>query len=101
MANHYGTTVLPAGNAKLGDKALVEKHINFVYSRVFAALRNRVFYSLEDLNCAIRELLELLNNELIQGRDFSRRMRFESEEHSALSALPDYSGQSGQGIPGK
>lgn len=88
MANHYGTTVLPARSAKPGDKALVEKYINFVYSGVFAALRNKVFYGLEDLNRAIRELLELLNNELFQGRDFSRRMRFESDEHTALSPLP-------------
>lgn len=88
MANHYGTTVLPARSAKPRDKALVEKHISFVYSRIFAALRNRVFYSMEDLNRAIRELLEWLNNELFQGRDFSRRMRFESDERATLSPLP-------------
>jgi len=88
MANHYCTTVLPARSAKPRDKALVEKHVSFVYSRIFAPLRNKIFYSLVELNQAIKELLEMLNNEFFQGRDYSRRMRFESDERATLSPLP-------------
>jgi transposase len=88
MANHYGTTVLPTRSAKPRDKALVEKHVSFIYSRIFAPLRDRIFYSIEELNEAIRELLEKLNNEPFQGRDYSRRENFEGEERQTLSPLP-------------
>jgi len=88
MANHYGTAVLPTRSRKPRDKALVEKHVSFVYSRIFAPLRNRVFYSIEELNQAIWELLEKLNNEIFQGRDYSRHDRFEAEEKNTLSPLP-------------
>jgi len=88
MANHYGTAILPARSAKPRDKALVEKHVSFVYSRIFAPLRDRVFYSIEELNKAIHELLEKLNTETFQGRDYSRRERFEADERQTLLPLP-------------
>jgi transposase len=88
MANLYGTAVLPTRSAKPRDKALVEKHVSFVYSRIFAPLRDRIFYGIEELNEAIRELLEKLNNATFQGRDYSRREHFESEERQTLSPLP-------------
>jgi transposase len=88
MANHYGTAVLPTRSARPRDKALVEKHVSFVYSRIFAPLRDRIFYSIEELNEAIRELLEKLNNASFQGRDYSRRDHFKAQEQQTLSPLP-------------
>lgn len=88
MANYYGTAVLPARSRKPRDKALVEKHVSFVYSRIFAPLRERVFYSIEELNWAIGEQLEKLNNEPFQGRDYSRRQHFQEEEKKTLLPLP-------------
>lgn len=63
MTNYYWTTtLLPAHRAKPRDNTRVEKHISIiVYSCVIAALCNRVFYSLEDLNRAIRELFHQKN----------------------------------------
>jgi transposase len=88
MANHYGTAVLPTRSARPRDKALVEKHVSFVYSRIFAPLRDCIFYSIEELNEAIRELLEKLNNASFQGRDYSRRDHFKAQEQHTLSPLP-------------
>jgi transposase len=88
MANHYSIAILPTRSAKPRDKALVEKHVSFVYSRIFAPLRDRVFYSIEELSEVIRELLEKLNNEPFQGRDYSRREHFEAKERQTLSSLP-------------
>lgn len=88
MANHYAAAVLPARSRKPRDKALVEKHVSFVYSRIFAPLRDKVFYSIEELNQVIRELLEKLNNEPFQGREYSRREHFENQERHTLSSLP-------------
>jgi transposase len=50
--------VLPARVAKPQDKPLVERLVSILYSRIYAPLRNRTFYSLNELNTAIAELLE-------------------------------------------
>ncbi len=70
------------------SKALVENAVKLIYQRVYARLRNRTFYSLEELNEAIWELLEEHNDKQFQRLSISRRELFESTERSTLSALP-------------
>lgn len=88
FANHYGTAVLPARSYKPRDKSLVEKSVSIVYSRIFAPLRNEVFYSLLSLNTAIKSLLEVYGHQAFQQRPESRRQIFESEEKHLLGLLP-------------
>lgn len=88
FANHYGTTVLPARSYKPQDKAHVERAVNIAYSRIFAPLRNQVFYSLKSLNEAISELLQAHNDKHFQNRPISRRELFEREEKQLLGLLP-------------
>lgn len=87
LANHYQTSVLPARSYKPRDKALVESAVNIVYSRIFAPLRNQVFYSLKTLNEAIAGLLETHNSLAFQRRPQSRRQLFEAEERHTLQPL--------------
>lgn len=87
FANHYGTSVLPARSYKPRDKALVENAVNIVYSRIYAPLRDRLFYSIEELNLAIAELLEVHNNKAFQKIPQSRREKFEQEEKEKLIPL--------------
>jgi len=88
FANHYGTAVLPARSYKPKDKAIVEKTVSIIYSRIFAPLRNRMFYSLTELNQDIQELLDQHNNQNFQGKEQSRRQYFEQDEKHLLSQLP-------------
>lgn len=88
FANHYGTIVLPARSRKPRDKAHVEKAVSIAYSRIFAPLRDRVFYSIKSLNEAIAPLLEAHNNKYFQQRPISRRELFEQEEKRLLGTLP-------------
>jgi transposase len=88
FANHYGTSVLPARSNKPRDKALVEKSVAIVYSRIFAPLRNQIFYSLTSLNKAILDLLDKHNNMPFQLRPQSRRELFEQDERHLLKPLP-------------
>lgn len=88
FANHYGTSILPARSKKPRDKALVENAVNIVYTRIFAFLRNRIFYSIEELNQAIWELLEQYNQIHFQKEELSRRDKFENQEKKALMPLP-------------
>jgi hypothetical protein len=62
--------------------------VNIVYSRIFAPLRNQVFYSLSSLNKAISELLNVHNSQPFQQRPESRKQLFDEHEKHLLAALP-------------
>ena len=57
--------------------------------RILARLRNRTFFSLADLNQAIRELLDELNSRLMEHLERSRRQLFEELDKPALKPLPE------------
>ena len=88
MAQHYGTTVLPARPARPRDKAKVEVGVQIVERWILGRLRNETFFSLETLNERIAELLEELNARRMQRYDASRRQLFERIDKPALAALP-------------
>lgn len=88
FAAHYGTVILPARPNKPKDKSLVENAVNLTYQRVYAPLRNCVFYALPELNRAIRDQLEKHNNTPMQRPGVSRRQLFEETERAALLPLP-------------
>lgn len=90
FAEHYGTAVIPARAYRPRDKSLVEGIIKIIYSKIYTSLRQRTFTSLEELNAAIRILLDELNNAHLKGRDYSRRQQFEEIERSQLQSLPVY-----------
>src|SRR5579875_1450659 len=57
MAQHYGVGVVPARPYRPRDKAKVEGGVLLVERWIVAALRHRKFFSLAELNQAIRDLL--------------------------------------------
>jgi transposase len=84
-----GLGILPARVRKPRDKAIVENAVQQAERWVLAPLRNRTFFSLQDLNAAIRERLDALNERPGQGLPASRRELFETIEKPALRLLPD------------
>lgn len=88
FARHYHTTILPARPHHPKDKALVESAVRIVYAWIFAALRNRVFHHLEELNRAIWEELEKYNAKPMQKIKLSRRALFDQTEKAMLAPLP-------------
>ena len=88
LAQHYGTAVIPARVRKPKDKAKVEVGVQVVERWILARLRNRKFFSLADLNNAIHELLEELNNRLMRHLGKSRSELFEALDQPALRHLP-------------
>ncbi len=87
FANHMGFAVLPARPYKPRDKGSGESNIGVVQRGFFQEVRNRVFYSLEELNEALRQYLERLNHQVMKDYGVSRAQRFE-EEKKHLKALP-------------
>jgi transposase len=90
FVEHYHMTALPAGPYKPKHKALVEGAVKIIYRTIFYTIKQRTFFSLADLNTAIREALEDHNNKLLTGRPYSRRQLFEEIEKSDLQPLPQY-----------
>jgi transposase len=88
MADHYGTVIIPARVAKPRDKAKVESGVLQVERWVLAPLRHRSFFSLTELNEAIREQLEFLNNRPFEKLQATRRSLFEALEKPVLKPLP-------------
>jgi transposase len=70
------------------DKAKVECGVLVVERWIVAALRNRRFFGIEELNQAIRELLVKLNQRPFRKREGTRASLFESLDKPALAALP-------------
>jgi transposase len=89
MARHYGTAVLPARPRKPRDKAKVEACVRIVERWLLGRLRNRIFYSLAEVNAAIAECLAELNDKRVL-RQFgkTRRELFEEIDAPNLKPLP-------------
>jgi transposase len=93
MAAHYGTAVLPARVKKPKDKAKVEAGVLLVERWILARLRKRTFFSLDELNQAIAELLQQLNRRPFKKIQGSRKELFQRLDRPALRPLPPVSYQ--------
>ena len=88
MAEHYGTVIIPARPSRPKDKPSAEGTVHVMETWVMAALRNRTFFSFEELNDAIREKVAEYNDRPFQKKKGSRRSAFEEEEKDFLLPLP-------------
>jgi transposase len=88
LATHYDTVVIPARVRKPRDKAKVENAVQQVERWLMAPLRKQVFFSLDELNDALGERLEWLNNRPLSKLDGTRRTLYEELDLPALKPLP-------------
>ncbi len=90
LSLHYGFAIIPARVGKPRDKAKVETAVQVVERWVLAPLRNRQFFSIEEINEAMRPLLEEVNNRQMKHLGRSRKELFEALDLPALRPLPGY-----------
>jgi transposase len=88
LARHYGAVVIPARPATPTDKPLVEVSVQIAQRWVLAALRHRTFFTLADLNAAIRERIDAINDRPMKRLGVSRRTLFDQIDRPALKPLP-------------
>jgi transposase len=88
MAEHYGTAILPARVRRPKDKAKVEVAVQVAQRWILARLRNQRFFSLAELNAAIRPLLDELNMRIMRDYGASRADLFATLDRPNLNALP-------------
>jgi transposase len=89
LASHYNVCIIPARPRRPKDKAKVEAGVLLAERWIIAALRNRTFFSLDEINEAIRPLIEKLNNRPLRKVHRSRRELFVDIDQPALQQLPD------------
>jgi transposase len=88
LAQHYGCAILPARPHRPKDKAPVEAGVLLVQRWVLARLRHRQFFSLGELNSAIRELNVDLNARPFKKLPGSRASAFAALDLPAMKPLP-------------
>jgi len=88
MARHYGTTIVPARPRRPNDKAKAENGVLLAQRWINAALRNHTFYSVTEINKAIRELLAKVDQRKLRKLQLSRLELFDKLDRPELSPLP-------------
>jgi len=88
MAEHYQTVIMPARVRKPKDKPTVEGTVGNITTWIIASLRNQIFFTLTELNEAVKLKLEEFNMKEFQKKKGSRLTAFLEEEKFALLPLP-------------
>jgi transposase len=89
MAEHYGTAIIPARVDSPNDKPNAEGSVKITQTWIMAALRDCKFFTLIELNEAIREKLIAFNTRNFQKKQGSRQSWY-LEEKPFLLPLPKY-----------
>jgi transposase len=88
MATHYGTAIIPTRARHPRDNAKAESGVQIIEQEVLAPLRHQTFFSLAELNRAIRQRLKEVNHRPFQKLDASRWDLFVEIDKPALKPLP-------------
>lgn len=88
LSEYYETVTIPARVKKPRDKNVVESAVGFASRNIIAALRNQVFYSIEELNKTILSMVEKLNEEPFNKKPGNRYELFTVQEKPCLLPLP-------------
>lgn len=88
FAEHYGVAVVPARSKKPKDKAKVETGVQVVERWILAPLRDHTFFSVAELNQAMRPLLDEVNHRPMKHLEASRYELFVALDQPAASPLP-------------
>jgi len=87
FARHYDLAVLPARPKRPRDKAKVENAVLQVERWILAPLRDRTFFSLDELNSEIAVKVAELDVRVMKGPNASRRELFDEIDRPAMRAL--------------
>jgi len=88
MNRHYSVIVEPARPYKPKDKSKAEQGVQAIQRYILAKFRHHKFFSVDELNIAIAELLDGYNNKVIKHLQKSRYELFEEIDAPYLNPLP-------------
>ena len=88
LSQHYNMEIEPTRPLKPKDKPKVEQGVQGVQRWILARLRKRKFFSVDELNDAFSELLDIYNNKIVKRFNKSRAQMFEELDKPNLQPLP-------------
>jgi transposase len=88
LAEYYGTAIVPCRVKRPQDKSLAEGSVKYASTWIIAALRNRKFFSMQEIQEAVTEKLEELNSYPFKKREGNRNTAYLEEEKSFMKPLP-------------
>ena len=88
LAQHYGAVVIPTRVARPKDKPQAEVSVQIAQRWVLAVLRHQTFFTLADLNAAIRACVDAINDRPMKVVGVSRRMLFGRNRPTRPQAAP-------------
>lgn len=88
MADHYGVAVVPARVRTPKDKPKVEVGVQGIQRWILAPLRDVTFFSVHEINEAIKSLLTAYNERAFYEREGSRHSQYLEVDKPALKPLP-------------
>lgn len=88
QSEFFGFVVVPARVRRPQDKSKAELGVKLVTQWITVRLRRRQFFSLEEINTALAELLEQLNRRSFKRLPGNRFERFQELDKPALKPLP-------------
>jgi len=88
LAQHYNMVIEPTRPRKPKDKPKAEQGVQGVQRWILARLRHRKFFSVDELNDAFSELLDIYNNKIVKRFKKSRTQMFEELDKPNLQPLP-------------
>ncbi|QUY51888.1 IS21 family transposase [Psychrobacter pacificensis] len=89
LCEYYDCIIMPARPKKPQDKGLVESCVKVVQNKILAKFRNRKFFSIRELNEAIRPELKELNDSITDSYPNSRYADYIEIDYPALRPLPE------------
>ena len=88
MAEHYNCAIIPARVRAPKDKPNAEGTVGVISTWIIAALRDEQFFSLAELNAAIRQKLYEFSRKPFQKKEGTRYDIYRQEERPMLLSLP-------------
>lgn len=76
LESFYDVIVLPPPPRKPTGKATVEKHVQYLETHLLEYLKDRTYFSLEELNRDVKEKIAEINNRKLKAQSFSRMEAF-------------------------
>lgn len=90
FAAHYDFAIMPTRPRHPKDKGLVEVSVQIVQRSILASLRNQKFFSIEELNLAIQEKMDVINRKVTRRFTISRYEQFLALDSKDLNPLALY-----------
>ena len=88
LADYYNTAIVPVRVRRPKDQSSAEASVRFAETWIIAALRDRKFFSLHEVNEAVAEKFEELNSREFKQRPGTRRSAYLEEEQAYMLPLP-------------